>query len=233
MPGCFVWVSRKGTQSDSRRSWELRWKGTLYSGAEAIVGLHLRCRGVPVILARTWRWAGASTYLWGCWVWGLGHWGPLFCPEVALRDWLPLSTEHSASELCCGGLPGCWRGFLSSPTLDEKGLWTERCCYPRCTLGLESVGGWLLRVVSAEAPGRSYVNICAELSGVETELTVALGSGEEEWGGSRRASLEACDGVSVGLFSAQRWLPVLFDLRGSKKALICLFISPSVPETPP
>lgn len=95
----------------------------------------------------------------------------------------------------------------------------EGCCYPPCTQGLESVGGWLLRVVSAEAPGRSYVNICAELSGVETELTVALGSGEEEWGGSRRANLEAWDGVSVSLFSAQRWFPVLFDLRGSRKPL--------------
>lgn len=96
------------------------------------------------------------------------------------------------------GCPGLRGGFLWSqphpggqgvgqpstedgPLLASSGVWRV-------------LGGRLLRVVSAGAPERSYVNICAERSlGWEQSLTVALGSGR-----GSRGQQEASRGRETG-----------------------------------
>ena len=89
--------------------------------------------------------------------------------------------DHSGAGAGCPGLRG--GASCPNPTLGARRACLHRGCGPLlASSGVWRVlGGRLLRVVSAGAPERSYVNICAERGlGWEQSLTVALGSGEGE-----------------------------------------------------
>lgn len=78
------------------------------------------------------------------------------------------------------GALACMGASCPSPTLGAGRACRDRGCGPLLAFsGVWRVsGGWLLCVVSAVAPERSYVNICAEASGMGADFDSGLGLGE-------------------------------------------------------